>query len=144
MRPQDCLRHRVASVGRPGGLGAARSRWAPPRSETAALRWGDVQDATDGRGVLVYIRRSKTDQDGTAADVRYLKNGCAVALRQLRDRRSGLRPEPTDQVLGGLNGQSARAAGIDGRITGHSGRVGLASELTARGASTTETMLAGG
>ena len=39
---------------------------------------------------------------------------------------------------------AARAAGIDGRITGHSGRVGLASELTARGASTTETMLAGG
>ena len=126
------------------------------RSEAAALRWADVQDATDGRGVLVYIRRSKTDQDGTAADVRYLKNGCAVALRQLRDRitvrRSGLRPEPTDQVLGGLNGQSiarrltaaARAAGIDDRITGHSGRVGLATELTARGASTTETMLAGG
>ena len=126
------------------------------RSEAAALRWADVQDATDGRGVLVYVRRSKTDQDGTAADVRYFKNGCAVALRQLRDRitvqHSGLRPEPTDQVLGGLNGQSiarrltaaARAAGIDGRITGHSGRVGLASELTARGASTTETMLLAG
>ena len=126
------------------------------RSEAAALRWADVQDAADGRGIVVYVRRSKTDQDGTAADVRYLKNGCAVALRQLRDRRtvqrSGLRPEPTDQVLGGLNGQSiarrltaaARAAGIEGRITGHSGRVGLASELTARGASTTETMLAGG
>ena len=105
---------------------------------------------------MVYVRRSKTDQAGTTADVRYLKNGCAVALRQLRDRitvqRSGLRPEPTAQVLGGLNGQSiarrltaaARAAGIAGRITGHSGRVGLASELTARGASTTETMLAGG
>ena len=85
-----------------------------------------------------------------------LKNGCAVALRQLRDRitvqRSGLRPDGTAPVLGGLNGQSiarrltaaARAAGIDARITGHSGRVGLASELTARGASTTETMLAGG
>ena len=126
------------------------------RSKAAALRWADVQDATDGSGVLVYVRRSKTDQDGTAADVRYLKNGCAVALRQLRDRitvqRAGLRPEPTDQVLGGLGGQSiarrlaaaARASGIDGRITGHSGRVGLASELTARGASTTETMLAGG
>ena len=52
------------------------------RSEAAALRWADVQDATDGRGVLVSVRRSKTDQDGTAADVRYLKNGCAVALRQ--------------------------------------------------------------
>ena len=39
---------------------------------------------------------------------------------------------------------AAQAAGIEGRLTGHSGRVGLASELTARGASTTETMLAGG
>ena len=39
---------------------------------------------------------------------------------------------------------AAKSAGIKGRITGHSGRVGLASELTARGASTTETMLAGG
>ena len=85
------------------------------RSEAAALTWADVQDATDGAGILVRVRRSKTDQDGTAADVRYLKNGCASALRQLRDR-----------------------------LTGHSGRVGLASELTARGASTTETMLAGG
>ena len=55
-------------------------------------------------------------------------------------------------VLGGLNAESvgrrltaaAAAAGITGRITGHSGRVGLASELTMRGASTTETMLAGG
>ena len=126
------------------------------RSEAAALTWGDVQDASDGAGILVRVRRSKTDQEGTAADVRYLKNACAAALRQLRDRRtvqrSGVRPEPTAPVLGGLNGQSiarrltaaARTAGIDGRITGHSGRVGLASELTARGASTTETMLAGG
>ena len=48
------------------------------RSEAAALRWGDVQDAADGRGIVVYVRRSKTDQDGTAADVRYLKNGCAA------------------------------------------------------------------
>ena len=37
----------------------------------------------------------------------------------------------------------ARAAGIEARVTAHSGRVGLASELTARGASTTEVMLAG-
>ena len=50
------------------------------RSEAAALRWADVQDAADGRGIVVYVRRSKTDQDGTAADVRYLKNGCAAAL----------------------------------------------------------------
>ena len=61
-------------------------------------------------------------------------------------------PDDHELVLGGLNGQSiarriasaAKAAGVEKRISGHSGRVGLASELTARGASTTETMLAGG
>ena len=126
------------------------------RSEAAALVWADVQDATDGRAVLIHVRRSKTDQDGTTADVRYLKNGCAAALRQLRDRitvqRSGLRPDATAQVLGGINGQSiarriaaaARAAGIAGRITGHSGRVGLAVELTRRGAPEQATAKAGG
>ena len=105
------------------------------RSEAAALRWADVQ---------------------AAADVRYLKNGCAAALRQLRDRltvqRSGLRPDGTAQVLGGINGQSiarrltaaASAAGIEGRITGHSGRVGLAVELTRRGAPEQATAKAGG
>ena len=119
------------------------------RSEAAALRWADVSRASDGAGVLVRLRRSKTDQDGTAADVRYLKNGAARAVWALRPCDGGNDDAP---VLGGLNGQSiarrltaaGRAAGIDGRITGHSGRVGLASELTARGASTTETMLAGG
>ena len=68
------------------------------RSEAAALRWADVQDAADGRGIVVYVRRSKTDQDGTAADVRYLKNGCAAALRQLRSGR---------QPLGQRRGKSA-------------------------------------
>lgn len=88
--------------------------------------------------------------------MRYLKNGCASAIRRLRDRltvlASRIRPAGTDAVLGGLNGASvgrrltaaARAASIEGRITGHSGRIGLASELTRLGASTTETMLAGG
>ena len=126
------------------------------RSEAAALKWADIADATDGGGVRVTVRRSKTDQTGERADVRYLKNGSALAVRALRDRRTvqarGLRPAADAPVLGGINGQSiarrltaaAQAAGIAGRITGHSGRVGLASELTMRGASTTETMLAGG
>ena len=68
--------------------------------------------------------------------MRYLKNGCASAIRRLRDRltvlASGIRPAGTDAVLGGLNGASvgrrltaaARAAGIEGRITGRSGRIG--------------------
>ena len=126
------------------------------RSEAAALKWGDVADATDGAGVRVTVRTSKTDQTGERNDVRYLKNGSAQAVRMLRDRltirASGMRPADDAPVLGGLNGASvgrritaaAQAAGIAGRITGHSGRVGLASELTARGASTTETMIAGG
>ena len=57
---------------------------------------------------------------------------------------------PTDRVIGLSPLQiqrrftaAARAAGIEVRLTAHSGRVGLASELTARGASTTEVMLAG-
>ena len=102
------------------------------RSEAAALRWADVQDAAYGRGIVVDVRRSKTDQDGTAADARNLKNGCAAAIRQLRDRltvqRSGRRPDATAPVLGGLGGQSiariarrltaaATVARIDGRIT---------------------------
>ena len=57
---------------------------------------------------------------------------------------------PTDRVVGLSSLQiqrrftaAARAAGIEAHLTAHSGRVGLASELTARGASTTEVMLAG-
>ena len=57
-------------------------------------------------------------------------------------------PDAAAQVLGGINGQSltaaARAAGVDGRITGHSGRVGLAVELTRRGAPEQATAKAGG
>ena len=116
------------------------------RSEVAAVRWADVTDATDGDGVLVTVRTSKTNQEGDAADVRYLKNGAAKAIRTLRDADAA----PTDRVVGLSPLQiqrrftaAARAAGIEARVTAHSGRVGLASELTARGASTTEVMLAG-
>ena len=118
------------------------------RSEVSALEWRDVSDARDGDGVLIAVRQSKTNQEVDAGDVRYLKNGSAKAIRTLRtDRPDAL---PTDRVIGlsPLQVQrrftaAARAAGIEARVTAHSGRVGLASELTARGASTTEVMLAG-
>ena len=77
------------------------------RSEVAALRWADVADAGDVDGLLVTVRRSKTNPEGATNDVRYLKDGVAR------------------------------------RVTAHSGRVGLASELTRRGASTTDVMIAG-
>ena len=44
------------------------------RSEVSALEWRDVSDASDGDGVLLTVRTSKTNQEGDAADVRYLKN----------------------------------------------------------------------
>ena len=117
------------------------------RSEVAAVCWADVTDARDGDGVLLTVRTSKTNQEGDAADVRYLKNGAAKAIRTLRAAAAAA---PTDRVIGLSPLQiqrrftaAARAAGIEARVTAHSGRVGLASELTARGASTTEVMLAG-
>ena len=119
------------------------------RSEVSALEWRDVSDARgEGDGVLITVRTSKTNQEGDTADVRYLKNGAAKAIRTVRADRPDA--APTDRVigLGSLQIQrrftaAARAAGIEARVTAHSGRVGLASELTARGASTTEVMLAG-
>ena len=118
------------------------------RSEVSALEWRDVSDASDGDGLLITVRQSKTNQEGEAADVRYLKNGAAKAIRTLRAAAAAA--APTDRVIGLSPLQiqrrftaAARAAGIEVRLTAHSGRVGLASELTARGASTTEVMLAG-
>ena len=118
------------------------------RSEVAAVRWADVTDARDGDGVLLTVRTSKTNHEGDAADVRYLKNGAAHAIRTLRAADADA--APTDRVVGLSPVQiqrrftaAARAAGLAARVTAHSGRVGLASELTARGASTTEVMLAG-
>ena len=117
------------------------------RAEAAALEWRDVAPATTEGAIFLTVRRSKTDPEGTAADVRYLKNGAAAAVLALRPAEA----DPTARVFGGLTPRSlgrrftaaAKAAGITARLTAHSGRVGLASELTARGASTTEVMLAG-
>ena len=79
--------------------------------------------------------------------MRFVKDGVARALRTLRAATS---PEPGNRVVP-LSAQmvglrftaAAAAAGGESRVTAHSGRVGLASELTSRGASTTAVMLAG-
>ena len=110
------------------------------RSEAAALKWDQLQETDEG--LRVNLEKSKTNQDGTRKDVRFVKGPAVQAILGL--------PKKGDRVLG-LNGQSianhlrnaAHKAGVKG-ITGHSGRVGLATELTVRGATTTETMLAGG
>ena len=40
--------------------------------------------STDGDGILVTVRRSKTNQEGAVNDVRFVKGGVARALRTLR------------------------------------------------------------
>ena len=117
------------------------------RSEVSVLCWAAVVDSTDGDGILVTVRRSKTNQEGQVNDVRFVKDGVARALRTLRAASS---PEPGDrmvplsaQMIGLRFTAAALVAGVESRVTAHSGRVGLASELTSRGASTTDVMLAG-
>ena len=66
------------------------------RSEVSALRWADVDDAADGDGVLVTVRRGKTNQEGETRDVRFVKGGVARALRTLRAAAS---PAPEDRVV---------------------------------------------
>ncbi len=119
-------------------------------SEAAKLSWADVIDAADGRSLVIHVRQSKTDPDGSETDVRFVNGRKADALRALRREVEGHR-HPDRGVFGGLTGptlsrhltRAAEAAGIGKRITGHSGRIGLAEELTRRGASTHEVMLAG-
>ncbi|MCY4506134.1 MAG: tyrosine-type recombinase/integrase [Acidobacteria bacterium] len=117
------------------------------RSEVAALRWGDV-DLSDGEDVVVTRRHSATRAAGEQPDVRRLVGGCAAAIRRLH---AATTPEPADPVIGLSGDQINRgfaaacaAAGLEGRRTSHGGRVGLAVELTARGASTHAVQLAGG
>ena len=117
-------------------LAAVLFQGALRRGEAAALEWRDIAPATTAGAILLTVRRSKTDQEGTAA---------AVLALQPAD------VDPTARVFGGLTPQqlgrrftaAGQAAGLPVRLTAHSGRVGLASELTARGASTAAVMRAG-
>ena len=130
-----------------GAIVALLFHGALRRSEVAALRWADV-DFRDGDDVVVTVRRSKSDPTGGRADVRRLVGSCAAAVRSLH---AAVSPEPGDAVVGLSVDQINRrfaaacaAAGLEGRRTSHGGRVGLAVELTARGASTHAIQLAGG
>ena len=70
-----------------------------------------------GRGV-------ESDQVGETNDVRYLKNGAARAVRTLRSATS---PKPADRVVplsAQMIGLRFTAAGIERRVTAHSGMEG--------------------
>ena len=120
------------------------------RSEISALRVADVDVGDDGVAV-VRVRRSKANQDGAKPDVRAVKGRCAAALAELAVTRLRAGGKPEDRLLPMSPRTVARRieragkqAGLSKRLQGHSGRVGLAVELTARGASTVDVMLAGG
>lgn len=122
------------------------------RSEISKLEWRDITLVEDGN-LMVHVRYSKTDQEGKAQDFRLLKGDCATALQELRLYRAETNTLSLYDRVINLNGQNinrriqaaCRAAGIStDKLTSHSGRIGLASELTQRGAEITETALAGG
>ena len=64
------------------------SRLHPP----GARRCPSPPPLTDGHGILVTVRRSKTNQEDEVKDVRFVKDGVARALRTLR---AATNPEPS-------------------------------------------------
>ena len=117
-------------------------------SEAAALRWGDVELAGDGSG-RIRIPESKTDQEAEGV-VLYLGTAAVLALLAVRPEEAvidavtpvfHLHPDTIRRRLQ----QAGRAAGLPGwrDITGHSGRVGMAQDLSAAGFALPELMTAG-
>ena len=117
------------------------------RSEAIQVKWADLETSTQPHVLLVLVRKSKTDQKGDKKDVRVLKGQSVQAIQKLKEL---INPKEEDSVLN-LSAQSINRrikdlcslAGLKG-YTSHSGRIGLASELTRRGASVQEVMKAGG
>ena len=115
------------------------------RSEAAALTWTDVEFRSDGSD-RVTVRRSKSDQDGTGTTL-YVGRSAAMALLAIH------RPDapPDARVFGLRSGRAvsnriaaaAKAAGLTGRFSGHSPRVGMARNLVASGEGVAALQIAG-
>ena len=106
-------------------------------SEAAQLRWRDVLDAEEGAG-LVYIERSKTDQEDEGAYVAITPE----TLEALKQLRKNSEVQTDEDLVFGLSmsqisrrvNSTARVAGLGDEYTSHSGRVGLAIRMTRRDA----------
>ena len=124
--------------------------------ECAALRVRDFSSSADGSGRL-FVSRSKTDQEGqgsvlflgeqaAAAVAAWLvaapADGAAPLFRRIRCgghiQSSGLTNKSVNLIIK----SRGEAAGIYG-LSGHSGRVGMAQDLVAFGASIAEVAIAG-
>ena len=115
------------------------------RSEAAALTWADVEFRSDG-SARVTVRRSKSDQDGAGATL-YVGRAAAAALRAIHRPASS----PKARLFGLCSGRAvsnriaaaAKAAGLTGRFSGHSPRIGMARDLVASGAGIAALQVAG-
>ena len=124
--------------------------------EAVAVRVDDIDTEDDGSGRLT-LRRSKTDQEGKGA-VLYVGPPTMAMLRDWleiggvdsgpafrRVRRGGNVQDAalTSTAARGIIQARAREAGITGRVSGHSARVGAAQSLAAAGAGLVEMQAAG-
>ena len=146
---------------RPGDLGGLRDAAIVAVASDALLRVSEVA-ALDVADVnqeeqTVLIRRSKTDQEGSGA-VQFLGKPTTARI-QAWLQGSGLTEGAlfrgvgragrvqdgrlTDRTIRRIITQRARAAGVGGRVSGHSLRVGSAQSLATAGASLVEMQIAG-
>ena len=157
------LRAMLAAL--PGSLTGIRDRalllvgfgGAFRRSELVALDWSDIEETAEG--LVVTLKRSKTDQEGEGAkvgipqraNVRYLpRRGAPCLERGIRRRGSCVpKPHPAWSDWRAIVGQgtpisrvaivvkrAAASARLDpSRFSGHSLRAGLATSAAAAGAS---------
>ncbi len=120
-------------------------------SEVVALQTADIAPANDGSATIT-VRRSKTDQDGEGTDL-YLGPPTVARLtewlrttdiasgplfrRIRRGGHPGTRPLHPSSIASILS-KRATAVGIEGKIRGHSLRVGSTQSLVRAGASLPE------
>ena len=124
--------------------------------EAVAVCVADISAEADGSGRLT-VRRSKTDQEGKGA-VLYVGPPTMTMLRKwlavadidsgpvfVRVRRGGHPQGAAISCSAARTVLQARAAeaGIEGRVSGHSARVGAAQSLAAAGAGLVEMQAAG-
>ena len=125
-------------------------------SEVSALDLADLSLAEDG-GLLVHVRRSKTDQAGEGS-THYAGTPTTALLRRwlkgtgIEDGPLFRRVHRSGAVGSGRLGarglrdivkRRAAAAGIRGRVSGHSFRIGAARSMRAAGATHAEIMVEG-
>ena len=121
------------------------------RSEAAHIRWGDIStEIVSGHvyGVLK-IRFSKTDRVGRG-EVGYIHLNTLAVLQEMAVA-CGRDPSDPDELVFGIGAQqisnrirdACAHAGLRGRWSGHSPRVGAAHDLVSHGFTLLETMHAG-